>query len=370
MRKIILYAAGVLIVAASIFLGNYLIKINQKPKPKFKKDKKTVFVTTVENGETPVLITTNGSLVAKNKIEIYSEVQGVLQPTAKLFKAGTVYTKGETLLKIDNEEFYASLQAQKSNFVNLITAILPDIKLDFSAQFDKWNNYVSNIDINKPLPNLPQFSTDKEKYFVTGKNIVTTYYNIKNLEVRLSKYVVRAPFSGILTEALVTNGTLVRTGQKLGEYIDTSVFEIEIALSAQYANFLKVGNTIELTTLDNSKTYLGKITRVNGKIDATSQTINAFAQVTGGDLKEGMFLQARLNGNPEPNSFQVDRKLLINNNALYIVESDSILTLKTINPVFFSSDKVIVKGLEDNTLVVTQPIPGAFEGMIVNTNKK
>ncbi len=51
-------------------------------------------------------------------------------------------------------------------------------------------------------------SSEKENYFITGRGIVSSYYNLKNLEQRLSKYVISAPFSGILTEALVTEGTL------------------------------------------------------------------------------------------------------------------------------------------------------------------
>ena len=52
---------------------------------------------------------------------------------------------------------------------------------------------------------------------------------------------ISAPFSGILTEALVTEGTLIRNGQKLGEFIDPSDYEMEVNISKSYANLLKVG---------------------------------------------------------------------------------------------------------------------------------
>ena len=42
MRKFILAILGILVVAAAWFFGNQLIEKNQKPKPKFKKQIKTV----------------------------------------------------------------------------------------------------------------------------------------------------------------------------------------------------------------------------------------------------------------------------------------------------------------------------------------
>ena len=47
-----------------------------------------------------------------------------------------------------------------------------------------------------------------------------------------------------------------------------------------------------LTNLEKTKTYTGKVVRVNGKVDQTSQTITAFIEVQDGNLKEGQYLEA------------------------------------------------------------------------------
>lgn len=370
MRKIILGIIGVLLIAGAIFLGNYFIEKNQKPKPKFKKTVKTVFVENVQNTEVPIVLNAKGNLVAQNKIDIFSEVQGVLNPSKKVFKPGSKYYKGETLLSVNSDEFIASLKSQKSNLYNLITSILPDIRLDYNSEFKKWESYLKSFDINKNIPKLPKFSSDKEKYFISGRGILTSYYNVKNLEVRLSKHNIRAPFSGVLTEALVTPGTLVRAGQKLGEFIDTNVYELEVAINSEFADLLKVGNSVELTNLNKSKTYQGKVVRVNGRVNQVSQTINAYIQVQHPDLKEGMFLEANLVAKSEVDAIKISRKLLVDNKAVYVVKNDSVLTLKNINPVYFGAENVVLKGLNNNDKILSQPLPGAFDGMIVNINKK
>ncbi|TGV04048.1 efflux RND transporter periplasmic adaptor subunit [Flavivirga rizhaonensis] len=370
MRNIILGILGVLAIVVAIFLGKHLIDKNQKPKPKFKKTIKTVFVENVENKDIPIVLSASGNLTAKNKIEIFSEVQGVLKPSKKLFKAGTNYYKGERLLTINSDEFYASLQSQKSNLNNLITAIMPDLRLDYPVEFKKWENYLKGFDMNKPVPKLPKFSSEKEQYFVSGRGILSAYYNVENLEVRYAKHQIRAPFSGILTEALVSPGTLVRVGQKLGEFIDPSVYEMEVSINSEFIDLLKVGNSVALSNLEKTKNYTGKVVRVNGKVDQVSQTIKVYVDVTHKDLKEGMFLEANLVAKSESQAIEINRKLLVNNKAVYTVRNDSILSLTNVKPVYFGAETVVIKGLENNDKILTQVLSGAFDGMIVKINKK
>ncbi len=369
MRKVILAILGILFIVGAIALGNYFIAKNQKPKPKFKKRVNTVFVEEVKNRTVPIVISANGTLIAKNKIDIFSEVQGVLNVSKKEFKPGVKYYKNETLLSVNSDEFKASLQSQKSNLFNLITSILPDIRLDYTSEFEKWEQYLKSFDLSKKVPELPLFSSDKEKYFISGRGILTAYYNVKNLEVRLSKHTIRAPFTGILTETLVTSGTLVRAGQRLGEFIETGAYELQVSVNAEFADLLKVGNQVSLNNMNKTKSYTGKVVRLNGKIDQVSQTINAFIEVRHPDLKEGMFLEAELVAKSEPNAIEISRKLLVENKAVYTVKNDSILTLQEITPVYFGAESVVIKGLEDNAKLLSQTLPGAFDGMIVKINK-
>ena len=365
MRKLILAILGLLVIAGAIALGNYFIQKNQKPKPKFKKRINTVFVNNVENKTVPIVISANGTLVAKNKIDIFSEVQGVLKVSQKEFKPGVRFAKGEVLLSVNSEEFKAGLQSQKSNLFNLITSILPDIRLDYPNEFQKWETYLKGFDFKNKIPELPEFATDKEKYFISGRGILTAYYNVKNLEVRLDKHEIKAPFSGVLTEALVTSGTLVRAGQKLGEFIDTGAYELQVSINSEFADLLKVGNSVTLQGVNKAKTYKGRVVRVNGKIDQVSQTITAFIEVRNSELKEGMFLEAQLVAKSVEGAIEIPRKLLVDNNAVYTVKNDSILTLQPINPVYFGAEKVVIKGLKNNDKVLAQPLPSAFDGMVV-----
>ena len=75
-------------------------------------------------------------------------------------------------------------------------------------------------------------------------------------------------------------------------------------------------------------------------------------------------MEADLIAKSEKNAYEIDRKLLVNNNGLYIVR-DSVLELKNIETLYFNNKTVVVRGLETGTKILSKPIPGAYSGMIV-----
>lgn len=364
MRKIILSLLGVLLIIGAFFASEAIVANNQRTRPKPKKVIKTVFVEDAVNGVVPIEISANGNLVAQRRLEIFSEVQGVLQKGSKLFKPGQEYRKGQTLLSLNSSEYYATVQSQKSALYDQITSIMPDLRLDYPEAYPKWQAYLNNFDVSKATPPLPEVTSEKEGYFISGRNIQTAYYNVKNLEQRLGKYRITTPFTGVLTEALVTEGTLVRSGQKLGEFIDTSLYELEVAISKNYADLLQVNNEVTLSTIDGKQTYTGKVTRVNGNINQASQTINAYIEVKGEGLREGVYLEALLQAKEEQDAISLPRGLLQPNNELFMVR-DSILDVIEVNPVYFSDKEVVVQGIPEGTKIVSKPVPGAYAGMLV-----
>lgn len=364
MRKIIFIILGVLLLVGSYLTYNSFIENKKKPETKITKIVASVFSKTVKNSNIPLVITANGILEASTKIAIFSEVQGILKLSRKTFKPGTKYRNGEIIISINSDDFYTSLKSQKSNFYATLVAVIPDIKLDFPDQFEKWNAYLSNFNLEKNLAPLPTASTDKEKFFISGRGINTAYYSIKNLEVKLAKYTLRAPFNGVLTEATVTNGSLIRPGQKLGEFIKLNQYELAVSINSNHVDFLKIGKTVTLHNAERTKTYTGKVSRINSKLNSNSQTLIAFIDLKDPFLKEGMFLEADIQAKSEVNAIRIARNLLVNENQIYIIK-DNKLELLTVSPVFYSDTSVVLKGLKDGEVYLAKPVPGAYKGMLV-----
>lgn len=364
MRKISLSILGVALIVLSFFGAKALIDSKNTQKPKPEKVIKTVITDIVKNTTISIVVPANGMVIAKRRVELYAEVQGVFNKGSKQFKPGETYNQGETIIRIDAAEYAASVQSAKSNLYNLLTSIMPDLRLDYPSIFDKWQTYLTNFDMGSSTPSLPEMTTEKEKYFISGRGIITSYYNVKNLEQRLGKYRITAPFSGVLTEALVTEGTLIRSGQKLGEFINTDVYELEVSISKGYSDLLKIGEKVSLANLEQTQEFEGIVSRINGSVDQTSQTIKAFIEVKDKRLKEGMYLEAKLNAKEEADAIEINRGLLLENNQIFIVR-DSVLDLLEVTPVYFSDKKVVLKNIPNGTVIIARPVVGAYAGMLV-----
>ncbi len=364
-RKIILAVLGILLLFGAFTVAKRTIANKKEWKPRKEKKLETgAFVDIVRNASTPITITTAGNLMAKNRVELYAEVQGIFNSSSRPFKPGTWYKKGETLLALDNKEEVIGLKAQKSSFYNQLVLLIPDLRLDYPDAIDKWDEYVRNFDVNQPLANLPEPESEKEKLFLSGRNIYTPFYNVKNLETQLQNYVVKAPFSGVLTQALVNPGALIRPGQKLGELIDQSVYELEVAVNTAYGDLLGIGKTVQLHNVAKTKNWTGKVIRVNSLVDPASQTIPTFIQVRGKGLKEGMYLEADITAKEEQNTYELNRKLLVENNQVFVV-NDTVLALVEVEPIYFKESTAVVKGLTDGMQILAKPIPSAYVGMKV-----
>jgi multidrug efflux pump subunit AcrA (membrane-fusion protein) len=365
MKRKITIVAGILIIISGFYGSKMIMNSKVTKTATVPKTVNTVFTLKTKNQSIEVQITENGRLVAKNKADLYAEVQGIMEPLRKEFKPGVKFNKGDVLVKIRSNDSYARLLAQKSALQNLITSILPDLRLDYPKAYPKWNSYVSQFDMDKRIVPLPKPSSDREKHFITGKNIYTTFYNTKNLELIQSKYTITAPFSGILTEALINPGTVVRPGQKLGEIIDPSIYELEVAISQTLAQTLSVGRSVQINNPNKkNQQWRGKITRINGKVEATTQTVKVYIELRGENLREGTYLEAIINGEDVENAIEIDRKLLVEGGNIFIVENKK-LKLISVEIAHKNTQTVLIKGIKNGTEIVSKIVPGAFEGMDV-----
>lgn len=364
MRKILVSLLGIVIVAGGYWGMEKMGSRERKQAPKEERAIPIVYTEIVENTSTPITLTASGNLAARDRIELYSEVQGIFEKSDHTFKPGVYYEKDAILLQVNSDEDRANLRAQKSSLYNQIVALLPDLKFDYPTAFPIWQEYVNKFNVDHSIKALPKPSSDKEKLFIAGRNISTAWYTAKNLEERLRKYTIYAPYNGILTQATVDKGALIRSGQKLGEFINPNVYDLEVAVNSTYADLLKIGNTVKLKNVENTKTWSGKVNRVNSLIDPNTQTVQAYIRVSGKGLREGMYLEAMLNAKEEGNTYEIARKLIIDNDKVFVFK-DNKLKAHKIEPVYFTDSKAIVRGLPDGVEILSKSLPGAYEGMEV-----
>ena len=167
-RKITVVLAVVILVGA-ILASRFLTSQPEKTEDN-KGDQLTEIIPKVkvlkvknQNLEAPLVLT--GRLIAPEKVEVFSEVGGMLLPGGISFKEGNRFAKNTPLINIDAEEAKMGLLAQKSALLNTITQMMPDLKLDYPQAYPQWLKYLDNFELEAPVPPFPDAGNQKEKYF-------------------------------------------------------------------------------------------------------------------------------------------------------------------------------------------------------------
>jgi len=362
-RKWILFILGFVVIALSFQLSKKIANSNPPPRRQAEKVVKNVFTKEVINGSYNVQIPSNGVLEAYQRIKITSRVQGLMQTINPLFKSGQSYRKGQILVQIASSEFNSNVIAQRASLYNLITSVIPDLQLDFPKAYQSWKTYLKEFDVEKATPPLPDMDEDV-RLFISGRGIISSYYSIQNLEKSLTFYTIRAPFDGVLVAANVTEGSLIRPGQELGDFIAPDHYELKVALPKSYVEKIDVGATVELKSIDTQKKYTGTVSRINAKVNTETQSVEVFIRVSSSELKEGVYLEALIGALEFNDVVALDRGLLNGDQELYLVEDDK-LVLKKVEVAHFTDSHAVVRGLKDGVVVIAQPIIGAYQGMEV-----
>lgn len=309
----------------------------------------------------PIKLT--GRVVPLQQATLSSQVPGLVLPTDKLLQEGKFYRKGETLVTIDSEPLRLNLQAARAEFVSALVRLLPTLRSDHPEAYPRYKTFVDNIDPLNTLPKLPTPGSDTTRYYLSANGIEGQYYRIQAQESTLDDFVVRAPFSGKLTQASVEPGSVVQPGQVLGTLSRTDEYEVRAAIPARAANLVKPGQKITLTNRNLGTTYTGTVNRFGAGIDETSQTLTAFIRVSGNDLRTGLYLEAELPGASLSGVSVLPKQVLTRDGKVHIIQ-DGIVQLQPVEVVDITADEVFLRGLPAGTRVIT----GGIEGEIVGTS--
>ena len=365
MRKsLVSIGFGLLLLITGIFISNIIIDLN-KSEPTYNNNSLTsVYIEVVKNDSNKIEIERNGKLQSSNRISIISEVQGIKKKNRnKSFKEGERFNKDETLIKINSDEFNSTVKQSRSELKNLIASVLPDIKIDYAENFNNWKNYFDNLSVEEPISKIPESASEKENLFLVGRGIESTYFKVKNLEERLSKYDIKAPFTGILVKGNISEGAFIVPNQILGEFIDPNNFEVGVNIPVNFIDKIKLNQSVSIISGGNKDDIMGKIKRINRKVDEMTQTVKIFIEFNNRNLFEGKFVEVKIPLGVIPNSELIPRSLLINDKYVFVANKDNKISKVNVQPLFYNKENVIVTGLEDGTRLITSNVSGIYEGM-------
>jgi len=367
-RQIITLVIVVVIVGGSIGLMGLFTGMKELPEKKAVAETvKFVKVEKVIYSKIPTEIEGFGRTSSSLPVDMIAEVKGTIAKGNTPLRQGQKFKKGDLLFKIDNTEALLRLKSKKSTFLKKIASVLPDFKIDFPESFNEWQTYFESIDLEKPLPALPQFKDSKEKTYLATKDIFTDFYDIRSEEFNLSKYQIYAPFTGTFAEVNMYPGTFANTGNKVAKIIETNNLELKVAVPVSDIDWLRIGKEISITNESASKKWKGRIQRIGDFVNENTQALDVFVQLFPGQDKvyEGMYLRAVMPGEVIDNGMEIPRNAVFNGAQVYTVK-DSLLKVNNITIHKINSETVIFSGIEEGSDIVVEPLINAYNNMKVS----
>ena len=374
LQKVLRLLAGVLILFVGFFMMKSLIGMKQSPSVTLPETMpRPVRTTVVFNTQVTPKVPVEGRVQAWNRIDLFAEVNGVLSLMGEDFREGKSFKEGEVILNLDDSESRSNLKSARSVYLQLVTGMLASIQVDFPERIEIWEQYVESIDVTKALPSLPTPESKREEYFIVNRGVQASFYSIKASEERVSKFTVRAPFDGFVAQALVKPGALVRAGQPLGLFVGTDVYEIQTAVHSRYLATIKIGDKVIFHDENDLVVAEGKVDRIAGNVNASTQSATVFCKVRASEnrqdqMRDGRYLSGFIESSEIENAFEIQRNLIDGEEKVFVVNSNELAKMSVVQE-FRSIETSIVSGMPNGTLILSDPITGAYLGMPVSVGQ-
>ncbi|MEA2107257.1 MAG: hypothetical protein U9P82_11180 [Bacteroidota bacterium] len=246
-RRIVILAAFIFIVELAFGIMKFLISQKEEPfsrppvvSKRFVKTEKVDYKTIVSPIKAP------GRVNSLSNVDIISEASGKLNVSNIPLKEGAQFSTGDILFTVYPDEAALALKSRKSQFLNQLANLLPDITIDFPEYEKTFRNFFNAIDINQNLPEFPAINEEKLKIFLSSRNILSDYYSILKEELQLNRHTIKAPFNGTYSDIYLEAGAYTNTGGRVAHAIRTDLLEIEVPLERFDAEWVKVGDKVTI----------------------------------------------------------------------------------------------------------------------------
>lgn len=104
----------------------------------------------------------------------------------------------------------------------------------------------------------------------------------------LDRCILKAPFSGRISETMARSWETVPEGKPLLSLYDDSSFELEMIVPSRWLRWLRSGTPFSVTLDETGQRYPAKIVRLSSAVEPVSQSVKVFGRIE--EQGEGLLL--------------------------------------------------------------------------------
>lgn len=219
---------------------------------------------------TDVLLTSTGDVIAGEQIDLMSEVPGRITKIG--FQEGREVTKGQLLIKLNDDELQASLTRARQE-IQLLE--------------DQVGRQEQLLDIK---------GISQESYDIARNNLLVKQSEIQILQAQIDQTEIRAPFSGTVGLKYVSEGANITPATRIASLQSVKPAKIDFSVPERYSPRIKVGQKVFFTISSMPDTLEAEIYAVEPRIEASSRSlqIRALYPNTDSHLRPGAFANVHI----------------------------------------------------------------------------
>ena len=325
-------------------------------------------------GDLALQVAGDGVIESERMLNIISEASGKVLFAKNNLKDGTFVHESEVVLRIDFRNVENDLFALRSDFLNAVASVLPELQIDDAHVYERWSDYFNRLDIDTVVPELPQIRDTQEKIKVSTKDIIGKYYAVKNQEILLSKHVIRAPFDGYISSNGVIENSFVSVGQHVFTLNDAENLVVSVPLLVDESQAIDFSAAPKVTIYADERgevVKIGRITRKDPVVDRNSQTLNVYVTFANKDLNPhflpGNYVHVSIEGRVLHDVAPIPRHLLDNESFVFTMD-DGALARQQVEVVAVQNDVAIVlNSIPEHTVIVTTILQKPLIGMRIRS---
>lgn len=187
----------------------------------------------------------------------------------------------------------------------------------------------------------------------------------------LGDTVVRAPISGAVKEKALSRGAYVAVGGKILTLVRTNPLRLRVDVPETYASFVRVGQTITLTTdAFPDRIFSGRVARIGASLNEQTRSLTVEAQVANpnNQLRPGMFAKSQLITNQNGAAIMIPKKAMYTVagiNKAFVIENGKAVERLVKTGVEDGELIEIVDGVKENEQVATSNLDKLQQGSVV-----
>ena len=291
-----------------------------------------VMAETVRAGSLAEVVTSTGTLLAAESVELQAEVNGKI--TAIKFVEGSRVRKGDLLVKLND----ADLQARRLAASHEV------------ALAERREQRIAGL--------LKQGFVIPDDHDEALNTVNVRRAEIELTDAQIAKTEIRAPFDGIAGLRYVSEGSFVNASSQIATLQRIDTLKVDFAVPEKYADRIRAGNPITFTVAGRSETFDGKVYAYDPRIDSETRTllIRALCPNPGEVLLPGAFAHVELTLNEIIDALMVPAEAVIPDfeAAFVFVVQDGKAERRKVMTGIRTEDRVqVLSGLEAGEVVVT-----------------